>query len=282
MHLAYDDVLGLLVCNTVVKPVQLDELLLRLDEMLVAALDLLQPRLVVQIEVLGEIFHPRVLRESGPPVHLRPGKVGRALGVDRLAEDAEVQFGLHEVILRRRLVSVHQPVVAQRGETDCLAAVILHEFVVGILVVWVDLQTGVVREEYLDVLLVFNGLASYVLKQDFLRLRLVGRITSDELRQMHLINPIDVQIVEQKVECLRLRTESVIQHINEELQQVFRVHHSCLVLRINLLELTDQLDDSIKLVEGFQVYHGRLSHVCALGSLTHRLSARIFRMSSQK
>lgn len=218
MHLAYDDVLGLLVCNTVVEPVQLDELLLRLDEMLVAALDLLQPRLVVQIEVLREIFHPGVLRESGPPVHLRPGKVGRALGVDRLAVDAEVQFGLHEVILRRRLVAVHQAVVAQRGETDCLAAVILHEFVVGILVVWVDLQTGVVREEYLDVLLVFDGLASYVLKQDFLRLRLVGRVTSDELRQMHLINPIDVQIVEQEVECLRLRTESVIQHINKELQ----------------------------------------------------------------
>ena len=128
------------------------------------------------------------------------------------------------------MVAVHQAVVAQRRETDCLAAVILDEFIVGILVVWVDLQTGVVREEYLDVLLVFDGLASYVLKQDLLRLRLVGRIASDELRQMHFINPIDVQVVEQKVECLRLRTEGVVQHVHEELQKIFRVHHSCLVL----------------------------------------------------
>ena len=92
MNFANDNILGLLLSNAVIESVKLDELFLRLDEGPVVALDLFQPWLVVQIEVITKILHPGIFGESWPPVHLRPGEICNALGVNGLAEDAELQL----------------------------------------------------------------------------------------------------------------------------------------------------------------------------------------------
>ena len=82
---------------------------------------------------------------------------------------------------------------------------------VSIPVNWINIgERRVIREEEADVLLFLYRLVDDVLVQKFLGLNLIRWVTPDKLRKLHFEDPVDVQIVENDVEDVSLRTLSVI------------------------------------------------------------------------
>lgn len=60
-----------------------------------------------------------------------------------------------------------------------------------------------------------------ILMQKFLSLNFIWRVASNKFRKLHFENPVDIQIVENYIENVGLRTLGVVKKVVEEFQEVF-------------------------------------------------------------
>ena len=91
-------------------------------------------------------------------------------------------------------------------------------------------------------LLFLNGFVYNELVKELLSLNFVWRVAPYELWKFHFEDPVDVQVVEDDVKDVSLGALGVIHQIVQELQQVFRLHHS---VEFISLEVAYQLDDAV-------------------------------------
>ena len=91
------------------------------------------------------------------------------------------------------------------------------ELLICLLVYGFDMLVGCIfREKKTYVLLVFYWLFDKELVKKPLCLNFVWRVNSNELWQLHLEDPVDIEIIKKDVEYISLGTRVIVKHIMQK------------------------------------------------------------------